>query len=345
MEKITKIQAIKKIILNNGGIADWSTIYTQIENYYPRAKISADWKEGLRGVLYRDKEIVKYSTGVFGLKNKQTWIIPCNIKKYDIEAAFCDNHTIDWTQNKSLLNLSIGDIIYIYVGGQIRNIPYKCEALEVNVKNQIDDTQFMLDRNFFEGDKNYFRIKLIKKMNTPDLSFEKLKANGLNGNCQGPQTIKNNLLKYIEEKAEICDEQLLLTNNEKHELCKISEEELEYYCNMSDLKSGYKETESLSRIRLVDKRIVEKLKNLYKGQCQLCGACVGLEFGENIVEAHHLEYFSISQNNDSSNIIIVCPNCHRIIHKCNFKFDREQMLFCNKTGQEIKITNPGHLKK
>ncbi|MEG1536367.1 MAG: hypothetical protein RR416_05290, partial [Clostridia bacterium] len=74
VEKITKIEAIKQIILNNGGIADWNTIYTQIENYYPKAKKSLDWKEGLRGVVYRDKEIVKYGTGVFGLRNKQNWI-------------------------------------------------------------------------------------------------------------------------------------------------------------------------------------------------------------------------------------------------------------------------------
>ncbi|MEG1608702.1 MAG: HNH endonuclease signature motif containing protein, partial [Clostridia bacterium] len=198
--------------------------------------------------------------------------------------------------------------------------------------------------NFFKPNKDYFRIKLIKKMNTPYLTFSKLKANGLSGNCQGAQTIKNDLLKYIEEKAEMCDEQLILTNNEKCELGNLHEEDLEYFCNISDLKSGYREIESLSRIRSVDTRIVEKLKNMYNGQCQLCGARIGLEFGENIVEAHHIEYFSISQNNDSSNIIIVCPNCHRIIHKCSLTFNREQMLFFNKTGQQVKITIPGHLK-
>ena len=31
--------------------------------------------------------------------------------------------------------------------------------------------------------------------------------------------------------------------------------------------------------------------------------------------SHHIDYFTRSQNNDSTNIIIISPNYHRIIHK------------------------------
>ena len=38
--------------------------------------------------------------------------------------------------------------------------------------------------------------------------------------------------------------------------------------------------------------------------------------------SHHIDYFTRSQNNDSTNIIIISPNYHRIIHKNNPRFNR-----------------------
>ena len=38
--------------------------------------------------------------------------------------------------------------------------------------------------------------------------------------------------------------------------------------------------------------------------------------------SHNIDYFTRSQNNDSTNIIIISPNYHRIIHKDNPRFNR-----------------------
>ena len=57
-----------------------------------------------------------------------------------------------------------------------------------------------------------------------------------------------------------------------------------------------------------NKKIIDELKGIYKGQCQLCGTFAGKEIGADITEAHHIEYFSKTQNNDASNIIVLCPN-------------------------------------
>lgn len=51
---MTKIEAIRQVILDNGGVANWQMIYNDIEKYYPNAKNSSAWQEGIRGVLYRD---------------------------------------------------------------------------------------------------------------------------------------------------------------------------------------------------------------------------------------------------------------------------------------------------
>lgn len=51
---MTKVDAIKKVLEDNNGVAIWSIIYNQIEKYYPEIKRQKDWKAGVRGVLYRD---------------------------------------------------------------------------------------------------------------------------------------------------------------------------------------------------------------------------------------------------------------------------------------------------
>ena len=55
MEKITKVQAIVKVMQDNGGQANWETIYRQIGRYYKGAKADTEnGKAGIRGVLYRE---------------------------------------------------------------------------------------------------------------------------------------------------------------------------------------------------------------------------------------------------------------------------------------------------
>ena len=51
---MTKVEAIKKVLEDNNGIAIWNVIYNQLEQYYPEIKRPKDWKATVRGVLYRD---------------------------------------------------------------------------------------------------------------------------------------------------------------------------------------------------------------------------------------------------------------------------------------------------
>ena len=44
-----------------------------------------------------------------------------------------------------------------------------------------------------------------------------------------------------------------------------------------------------------------------------------------MVEAHHIDYFVKSLNNDASNQMIVCPNHHSIIYDVNPVFDRRKL--------------------
>jgi len=52
--KTTKVQAIVRLLSDRGGSATWSDIYENIGKYRKGAKTSEFWKEGLRGVVYRE---------------------------------------------------------------------------------------------------------------------------------------------------------------------------------------------------------------------------------------------------------------------------------------------------
>lgn len=49
---MTKVEAIAKVMEDNGGTASLEIIYDNICKYYPNAKDSKDWEAGIRGVLY-----------------------------------------------------------------------------------------------------------------------------------------------------------------------------------------------------------------------------------------------------------------------------------------------------
>lgn len=51
---MTKVEAIAKVMEDNGGTASLDIIYRNICKYYPDAKSSKEWEAGIRGVLYRE---------------------------------------------------------------------------------------------------------------------------------------------------------------------------------------------------------------------------------------------------------------------------------------------------
>ena len=125
----------------------------------------------------------------------------------------------------------------------------------------------------------------------------------------------------------------------------VSETELELIVNAKDPDATIRVKTSEGKVRVYKTSIIKQLKKLYGGCCQLCGKKPFDEFDADICEAHHIEYFSESQNNDSSNLIILCPNHHRLMHKLNPVFDAEKGEFDYGNGKNEKIKLDYHLLK
>ena len=73
------------------------------------------------------------------------------------------------------------------------------------------------------------------------------------------------------------------------------------------------------------------MKKLYQYRCQICGATATVMYGVDVSEAHHIDFFTKSANNNPGNIIILCPDHHRIVHKAKavFNFDMHQFEYEN----------------
>ena len=113
-----------------------------------------------------------------------------------------------------------------------------------------------------------------------------------------------------------------------------------------DKKAGIKTSLRMQHVRQLDRSIGESLKRLYDYRCQVTGERIGEAYGnECIVEAHHIEYFTQSLNNDTANIIILSPTFHRIVHRYNPRFDRDGLCFEFENGVREAVRLDRHLKK
>ena len=113
---------------------------------------------------------------------------------------------------------------------------------------------------------------------------------------------------------------------------------------MADKTASIEEKQRLMKYRRIDRSIILTLKRFYDYRDEISGEKIGDEFGDSVVEAHHIDYFTRSQNNDSTNIIIISPNYHRIIHKNNPHFNRKKFQFEFENGEVLRLSLYEHLK-
>ena len=86
------------------------------------------------------------------------------------------------------------------------------------------------------------------------------------------------------------------------------------------------------------------LKELYAFRCQVCKKDFKEDYGVPYSETHHIIWMSRGGVDHSNNIIVVCPNHHRIIHATTPKFDREELAFVYPNGFHESLRLKDHLK-
>lgn len=123
----------------------------------------------------------------------------------------------------------------------------------------------------------------------------------------------------------------------------LHEYEIESIINAIDSSATYKIQNTSSKTRIYKASIIHQLKKLYGGRCQICGCHPFESMDVDICEGHHIDYFSTSTNNDANNIIILCPNHHRLIHKLDPTFNYSKLTFEFSSNEELAVNLNFHL--
>lgn len=93
-----------------------------------------------------------------------------------------------------------------------------------------------------------------------------------------------------------------------------------------------------------NRRLVEELQALYSGRCQLCGWEPIERYSVELCEAHHIRWLSRGGEDAMDNLVLVCPNHHRAIHRCDAPFDWDHYAFVFQGRPEVLATRGHRLK-
>lgn len=241
-----------------------------------------------------------------GHKNaRRVWLMPGNPNEYDLASAFSRYDTLDW---KRSYNYENGDIIFIYVSGNIQKVRYKVEVIEgfVAAKDVFHNKTLWHDEEKFEKSKewNRTRIRLVDEADTSELSLEQLRKHGLKGNIQGSMKLTGELLDYIMSFF-------------RHDLTEG------YYPDevSGNLEEGKRKSVMVNvyeRNPMARKQCID----YYGVQCQVCGLDFKNSYGavgKDFIHVHHIKPLHEIQRdyvvNPIQDLIPVCPNCHAMLHR------------------------------
>jgi 5-methylcytosine-specific restriction protein A len=74
-------------------------------------------------------------------------------------------------------------------------------------------------------------------------------------------------------------------------------------------------------IATLSRQHVLELRDIYNGCCQICAWSPRAVYGNDICEAHHVQWISRGGIDALSNLVLVCPNHHRAIHRFDAPYD------------------------
>ena len=130
----------------------------------------------------------------------EKWIIPCNVKRFNIINHFKDTDTVVW---KNSFTIREGDIAYIYLGAPFGEIRYRCSVISDTVDDEtLEANKYAIQEkksnNYFSKKIKYIQLKLEQEYPAGLLPLAKLKEHGL-GQVQIQARPDRNLSRYLED--------------------------------------------------------------------------------------------------------------------------------------------------
>jgi len=88
--------------------------------------------------------------------------------------------------------------------------------------------------------------------------------------------------------------------------------------------------------------LADSLKSYYTHRCQICAQDFEPRYGAQVADTHHIQYLRAGGPDISSNIVVVCPNHHRIIHATDAHFNHQKLTYEYPNGLREKLILPDH---
>ena len=143
----------------------------------------------------------------------------------------------------------------------------------------------------------------------------------------------------LEKRAyQVADEVILEKSYETSE-DRVRETITEYHVGVSPQRQRLLGT-SYSRNRAH----VEQLHSLYGGRCQLCGFDPELLYEARACRGHHIVYLSRGGRDELTNMMLVCPNHHEVIHATSAVFDFKDLRYVFSSGRREPLVMNRHLQ-
>ncbi len=111
----------------------------------------------------------------------ERWIIPCNLKHFDVIEHFGHTNIAVW---KNSFTIKVGDTVYIYLSAPISAIMYRCHVISDKVTDEdLKEHQYAVPQkeshNYFSKKVKYIKIQVDRKYPNKALPLEILRQHGL----------------------------------------------------------------------------------------------------------------------------------------------------------------------
>lgn len=276
-------------------------------------------------------------------------------------STFLLRHSVDWSllTNGFHIPTEFHPLVYAMPGGELHHGDKR--GVKIMINGEMFDARMNnigFDQTRYPGHPDLLQIRysqgspIARKLQSIFANeFEYLKLARKNAaprtQVQLPEEYASEIIFYATIQANTfiieCNHESD-RQSERQELQQIPELDFETFTPRFDPNAGIKERTSIQRIRQLDRSIGDSLKQLYDYRCQMTGEKVGDEYNALVVEAHHIIPFTESMNNDTSNIIILSPSYHRIVHKAKPRFNHTTLAFEYPNGLIEKVKIDKHLK-
>lgn len=161
-----------------------------------------------------------------------------------------------------------------------------------------------------------------------------------------PDTMKEKLVFYRTKDPMVWDAEVLTLSEKKDAyVIQTMDERIFEDANWTDETAGIVLKPAVVKVRRLDRAIGNNLKRLYGHRCQICGEQVAENYGTRVEEVHHIDPFVTSLNNDVSNLLVLCPTHHRIIHAAHPEFVWNKLEFHYANGLHEGLRVNQHLAR